>query len=109
MTTVTINGQVVSAYDAKYATYLRALFTGEMIKACESACIAKGTEQSTLPAERRRLLQFIFTGRVTADYIHRGRPILGAHGGGAGLGGVPPVAEKTIVMDDLLISSAFVY
>ena len=29
--TVTVNGQTVSAYDAKYATYLK-LFTGEMIK-----------------------------------------------------------------------------
>ena len=50
--TVTINGQVVSAYDAKYATYLK-LFTGEMFKAYESACIAKGTAVSythlTLP------------------------------------------------------------
>ena len=43
--TVTVNGQTVSAYDAKYATYLK-LFTGEMIKAYESACIAKGTVQS---------------------------------------------------------------
>ena len=34
-------------YDAKYATYLK-LFSGEMIKAYESACIAKGTVQSAL-------------------------------------------------------------
>ena len=32
-------------YDAKYATYLK-LFSGEMIKAYESACIAKGTVQN---------------------------------------------------------------
>ena len=44
--TVTLpSGQVVSAYDAKYATYLK-LFTGEMFKAYESACIAKGTVQN---------------------------------------------------------------
>ena len=43
--TVTINGQVISEYDAKYATYLK-LFTGEMFKAYESACIAKGTVQN---------------------------------------------------------------
>ena len=35
-------------------------------------------------------------------------PILGTNPD-TGLGGMPPVAEKTIVMDDLLISSAFVY
>jgi hypothetical protein len=46
-------------------------------------------------------LQFIFTGRMTADYHTPGTPILG--------GGDPPVAEKTIVCDDLLVSSAFVY
>ena len=46
-------------------------------------------------------MQFIFTGRMTADYHTPGTPILGS--------GDPPVAEKTIVMDDLLISSAFVY
>ena len=41
-------------------------------------------------------LQFIYTGRMTADYHVPGTPILG--------GGDPPVAEKTIVMDDLLIN-----
>ena len=46
-------------------------------------------------------LQFIYTGRMTADYHQPGTPILG--------GGDPPVAEKTIVMDDLLVSSAFLY
>ena len=45
--------------------------------------------------------QFIFTGRMTAAYHEPGTPILGTNN--------PPVAEKTIVMDDLLVSSAFVY
>jgi hypothetical protein len=38
---------------------------------------------------------------MQADYHVPGTPILGS--------GDPPVAEKTILMDDLLISSAFVY
>jgi hypothetical protein len=98
--TVTMpDGQVVSAYDAKYATYLK-LFTGEMIKAYESACIAKGTVQNRT-LRNGKAAQFIFTGRMTADYHVPGTPILGS--------GDPPVAEKTIVMDDLLVSSAFVY
>jgi hypothetical protein len=46
-------------------------------------------------------LQFIFTGRMQAAYHTPGEPILGS--------GDPPVAEKTIQCDDLLISSAFVY
>jgi hypothetical protein len=46
-------------------------------------------------------MQFIFTGRMEASYHQPGEPILGS--------GDPPVAEKTIVCDDLLISSAFVY
>ena len=93
------SGQVVSAYDAKYATYLK-LFTGEMFKAYESACIAKGTVQNRT-LTNGKAAQFIFTGRMTADYHIPGTPILGS--------GDPPVAEKTIVMDDLLVSSAFVY
>lgn len=83
----------------KYATYLK-LFSGEMIKAYESACIAKGTVQSrTLRSGKS--LQFIFTGRMDAAYHTPGTPILGS--------GDPPVAEKTIIMDDLLVSSAFLY
>ena len=104
--TVTINGQTVSAYDAKYATYLK-IFTGEMIKAYESACIAKGTVQNRA-LRNGKAAQFIFTGRMTSEYHVPGQPILGLNNDN-GVGGMPPVAEKTIVMDDLLISSAFVY
>ena len=86
-------------YDAKYATYLK-LFSGEMFKAYESACIAKDTVQNRTLTNGRSM-QFIFTGRMTADYHQPGTPILGTSN--------PPVAEKTIIMDDLLISSAFVY
>jgi hypothetical protein len=92
-------GQTVSAYDAKYATYLK-LFTGEMFKAYETALISKGTVQNRT-LKSGKAAQFIFTGRMTADYHVPGTPILGS--------GDPPVAEKTIVMDDLLVSSAFVY
>ena len=83
----------------KYALYLK-LFSGEMFKAYESACIAKGTVQNrTLRNDKS--MQFIFTGRMQAEYHTPGTPILGS--------GDPPVAEKTIIMDDLLISSAFIY
>ena len=88
-----------TAYDTKYATYLK-LFSGELFKAYESATIAKGTVQ-TRQLKNGKSLQFIFTGRMTADYHAPGTPILGS--------GDPPVAEKTIVCDDLLVSSAFVY
>jgi hypothetical protein len=88
-----------TAYDTKYATYLK-LFTGEMMKAYESACIAKGTVMSR-SLRGGKSAQFIFTGRMTAAYHEPGTPILGTNN--------PPVAEKTIVMDDLLVSSAFVY
>ena len=87
------------SYDSKYATYLK-LFSGEMIKAYESATIAKDTVQ-TRTLRNGKSLQFIYTGRMQAGYHTPGTPILGS--------GDPPVAEKTIVCDDLLISSAFVY
>ena len=88
-----------TAYNTKYATYLK-LFTGEMMKAYESATIAKGTVMSR-SLRGGKSAQFIFTGRMTAAYHEPGTPILGSNN--------PPVAEKTIVMDDLLVSSAFVY
>jgi hypothetical protein len=87
------------ASNGKYATYLK-LFSGELFKAYESACIAKGTVQNRT-LRNGKSMQFIFTGRMTAEYHTPGTPILGD--------GNPPLAEKTIVMDDLLISSAFVY
>jgi hypothetical protein len=71
-----------------------------MIKAYESSTIAKGTVQNRI-LRNGKSMQFIYTGRMTADYHVPGTPILGS--------GDPPVAEKTILMDDLLISSAFVY
>ena len=48
-------------------------------------------------------LQFIYTGRMTSEFHTPGNSILG------NTDGAPPVAEKTITIDDLLISSAFVY
>ena len=84
---------------SKYATYLK-LFSGEMIKAYESVCIAKDTVQNR-SLRNGKSLQFIYTGRMQAGYHEPGTPILGS--------GDPPVAEKTILMDDLLVSSAFLY
>ena len=81
-------------YDTKYATYLK-LFSGELFKAYESATVAKGTVQSRT-LKNGKSMQFIFTGRMQAAYHTPGEPILGS--------GDPPVAEKTIVCDDLLIS-----
>ena len=83
----------------KYATYLK-LFSGELFKAYQASCIAKGTVQNRT-LKNGKSMQFIFSGRMQADYHVPGTPILGS--------GDPPVAEKTILMDDLLISSAFVY
>ena len=93
------NNGYLPSDNGKYATYLK-LFSGELFKAYESACIAKGTVQNR-SLTNGKSMQFIFTGRMTADYHTPGTPILGD--------GNPPLAEKTVVMDDLLISSAFVY
>ena len=87
------------AYDSKYGTYLK-LFSGELFKAYESATIARDTVQRRT-LKNGKSLQFIFTGRMQAAYHTPGTPILGS--------GDPPVAEKTIQCDDLLISNAFIY
>merc|ERR1712159_167296 len=84
----------------KYALYLK-LFSGEMFKGFQHNTIARDlVTKRTL--KNGKSLQFIYTGRMKSEYHVPGTPILGNDDKS------PPVAEKTIVMDDLLISSAFV-
>jgi len=78
------------------------LFSGEMFKGFQRNTIARDlVMKRTL--QNGKSLQFIYTGRTTAEYHTPGNSILGNSDG------APPVAEKTITCDDLLISSAFVY
>ena len=93
-------GQLNSANDAR-ALYLK-LFSGEMFKGFQNNAIARDLVQKRT-LKNGKSLQFIYTGRTTAEYHTPGKPILGNSDG------APPVAEKTITCDDLLISSAFVY
>ena len=90
-----------STTTARRALYLK-LFSGEMFKGFQRNTIARDlVMKRTL--KNGKSLQFIFTGRTTAEYHTPGNSILGNSDG------APPVAEKTITCDDLLISSAFVY
>jgi len=99
-TSLTRPGQLNSANDAR-ALYLK-LFSGEMFKGFQNNAIARDlVMKRTL--KNGKSLQFIYTGRTTAEYHTPGNAILGNSDG------APPVAEKTITVDDLLISSAFVY
>ena len=83
------------------ALYLK-LFSGEMFKGFQNNTIARDlVMKRTLKGGKS--LQFVYTGRTTAEYHVPGQSILGNDQG------APPVAEKTITCDDLLISSAFVY
>ena len=99
-----INLSTGTGYDGandKYALYLK-LFSGEMFKGFQYNTIARDlVMKRTL--KNGKSLQFIYTGRMTSSYHTPGTPILG------NADKAPPVAEKTINMDDLLISSAFVY
>ena len=99
-TNLTRAGQSNSTGDAR-ALYLK-LFSGEMFKGFEYNAIARDlVTKRTLT--NGKSMQFIYTGRTTAEYHTPGNAILGNDDG------APPVAEKTITVDDLLISSAFVY
>ena len=99
-TSLTRPGQANSAGDAR-ALYLK-LFSGEMFKGFEYNAIARDlVTKRTLT--NGKSMQFIYTGRTTAEYHTPGNAILG------NTDGAPPVAEKTVTVDDLLISSAFVY
>jgi hypothetical protein len=85
----------------KRALYLK-LFSGEMFKGFQNNTIARDLiMKRTL--KNGKSLQFIFTGRTKSEFHTPGNSILGDSNG------APPVAEKTITVDDLLISSAFVY
>ena len=99
-TSLTRPGQLNAANDAR-ALYLK-LFSGEMFKGFQRNAIARDlVMKRTL--KNGKSLQFIYTGRTTAEYHTPGNAILG------NTDGAPPVAEKTITVDDLLVSSAFVY
>jgi len=99
-TSLTRPGQSNSTGDAR-ALYLK-LFSGEMFKGFEYNAIARDlVTKRTLT--NGKSMQFIYTGRTTAEYHTPGNAILG------NTDGAPPVAEKTVTVDDLLISSAFVY
>jgi hypothetical protein len=85
----------------KRALYLK-LFSGEMFKGFQHNTIARDLiMKRTL--KNGKSLQFIYTGRTKSEFHTPGNSILGDSNG------APPVAEKTITIDDLLISSAFVY
>ena len=83
------------------ALYLK-LFSGEMFKGFQRNTIARDLVQKRTLTQGKSM-QFIYTGRTTAEYHVPGQSILGNDQK------APPVAEKTITIDDLLISSAFVY
>ena len=99
-----INLSTGTGYDGasdKYALYLK-LFSGELFKGFQHNTIARDlVTKRTL--KNGKSLQFIYTGRMTSSFHTPGTPILGNSDK------APPVAEKTINMDDLLISSGFVY
>ena len=99
-TSLTRPGQDNAAGDAR-ALYLK-LFSGEMFKGFQHNAIARDlVMKRTL--KNGRSLQFIYTGHTKAEFHTPGNAILG------NTDGAPPVAEKTITVDDLLISSAFLY
>ena len=111
-TTATANGPIYGGADngaltnagteaERRALYLK-LFSGEMFKGFQHNTIARDlVTRRTL--KNGKSLQFIYTGRTKSEFHIPGQSILGNDEKS------PPVAEKTITVDDLLISSAFVY
>ena len=94
-----VNGNQSNAYADKYATAIK-LFSGEVFTAFNSASIFQGLVKSyTLRGGKSK--QFLLTGTLSAGYHTPGQPILGDTALKAN--------EKTILMDDLLVSSQFVY
>ena len=99
-TALTRPGQMNSTGNAR-ELYLK-LFSGEMFKGFQHNAIARDLVMKRTLTNGKSL-QFVYTGHTKAEYHVPGNSILG------NTDGAPPVAEKTITIDDLLISSAFVY
>ncbi len=97
---VTVPGADNGGADRR-ALYLK-LFSGEMFKGFQHNTIARDLIMKRTLTNGKSL-QFIYTGRTKAEYHTPGNSILGNSDG------APPVAEKTITVDELLISSAFLY
>ena len=94
------NSDITGAnYATKYATAVK-VFSGEVFNAFNSASIFRGLIRS-YDMRGQKAKQFLLTGKLSAGYHTPGTPILGD----AGL----KSNEKTIVMDDLLVASQFVY
>jgi hypothetical protein len=86
-------------YDTRYATALK-LFSGEVFNAFNDATIFKGLIRNySLRGGKSK--QFLLTGKLSSGYHTPGTPISPADGLKSN--------EKTILMDDLLVSSQFVY
>jgi len=86
-------------YDTRYATALK-LFSGEVFTAFNDATIFKGLVRN-YALRGGKSKQFLLTGKLDAGYHVPGEPILGRDGLKSN--------EKTIIMDDLLVASQFVY
>jgi len=97
---LTRQGQSNATGDAR-ALYLK-LFSGEMFKGFQHNAIARDLIMKR-SLKNGKSLQFIYTGRTSAEFHTPGNSILGNSDA------APPVAEKTITCDELLISSAFLY
>lgn len=94
-----VNGNQSNTYANKYATALK-LFSGEVFNAFNSASIFKGLVRN-YALRGGKSKQFLLQGTLGAGYHTPGQPILAD----AAL----KANEVTINMDDLLISSQFVY
>lgn len=94
-----VNGNQGNTYATKYATALK-LFSGEVFSAFNSSTIFQGLVRNyTLRGGKSK--QFLLSGKLSAGYHTPGQPILGDTAMNAN--------EKTILMDDLLVSSQFTY
>ena len=94
-----VNGNQSNDWANKYATGLK-LFSGEVFNAFNDATIFKGLVRN-YALRGGRSKQFLMQGKLGAGFHTPGKPILGDDAIKAN--------EKTIVLDDLLISSQFVY
>ena len=94
-----MNGVSNGSWEQENANFLE-VFSGEVLTAFETATIFK-------PLHRVRSIQhgksasFPVLGKMSARYHTPGEPILGSNN--------PPIGQRVIAIDDLLISDVFIY
>lgn len=94
-----LNGASDGSWEQENANFLQ-VFSGEVLTAFETATIFKALHR-VRTIDHGKSASFPVLGKMTARYHTPGTPILGSNN--------PPIGQRVIAIDDLLIADVFIY